>query len=99
MMLGAGSTVKQEQGFALLPNYPNPFNPSTTIRYTVPGPGHVRVRVFNVLGQLVSTLVDEVQTAGSRRVTFDGRGLASGVYFASVEWGSRRLTHSMMMIK
>jgi hypothetical protein len=62
-------------------NYPNPFNPSTTIEYALPHAAHVRIEVFNLLGEQVSTLKDGLQEAGDHIVTFDGRGLPSGVYF------------------
>ena len=67
--------------FRLDQNYPNPFNPSTTIQFTLARPARVSLRVFNLLGQEVATLVDEVRTAGSHQVTFDARNLASGAYF------------------
>jgi len=71
------------QEFELQQNYPNPFNPSTTIRYTVPAGNRqaVSVQVFDLLGRLVTTLVDEKKEAGFHEVRFDGTGLASGVYF------------------
>lgn len=72
--------------FELSQNYPNPFNPSTRIEYALPHPGHVRLMVYNVLGQLVATLVDEERPAGRFAVEWNGTGLngnvlGSGVYF------------------
>ena len=67
--------------FALHQNYPNPFNPTTTIAYSLPKREHVTLRVFNLLGQEVATLVDEVQGAGNRSVKFSSTGLVSGIYF------------------
>jgi hypothetical protein len=67
--------------FALAQNFPNPFNPSTTIRYALPEAGVVRLVVFNAVGQRVADLVDEAQAAGYHDVRFDGSTLSSGVYF------------------
>ncbi|MGB2957693.1 MAG: T9SS type A sorting domain-containing protein, partial [Bacteroidota bacterium] len=86
-------------GFALLPNYPNPFNPATTITYAVPRQGKVQLRVYDVLGRIVATLVDEVQPRGRYRVAFDGTDFASGVYFSRLEFSSRVLTRKMILVK
>lgn len=66
--------------FALLQNYPNPFNPTTGIRYQVPGVSDVNIAVYDLLGRRVAVLVNERKPAGRYEVTFDGTGLASGVY-------------------
>lgn len=82
------------------PNYPNPFNPSTTLRFSLPQQAEVRVQVYNVLGQKVSTLINnEVRQAGIHSVTFDGRKRASGMYFAVFEIGERRFVQKMTLIK
>ena len=67
--------------FELSQNYPNPFNPSTTIDYVITNTSTVSLRVFDVTGRLVRTLVDSEQPRGLYQVDFNGRGLASGVYF------------------
>lgn len=75
------SAFKQEQ------NYPNPFNPTTVIRYAIPNDGNVTLRIYDVLGREVETLVNGVQKAGRYEVTFDGSRLASGVYFCKLSHG------------
>ena len=67
--------------FALAQNYPNPFNPETTISISVPEMSHVSVKVFNVRGQEVATLVNNTMEAGIHKVTFDASQLNTGVYF------------------
>jgi hypothetical protein len=66
--------------YALEQNYPNPFNPTTTIHYQIPNAGHVTLKVYDMLGREVATLVDEVKGVGSYSATFNGEKLASGVY-------------------
>ena len=67
-----------------LDNYPNPFNPTTKIRYELPISGQVSIEVYNITGAKVRTLVNEKKASGLYEVEFDGRGTASGVYFYSL---------------
>ncbi len=76
---------KPEEIAELSQNYPNPFNPSTVISYSIPFEGSVRVRVFNMLGEMVSELVNQTQAQGDYEAVFDGSNLASGMYFYSIE--------------
>ena len=78
------SKIVQDE-FTLYQNYPNPFNPSTTITYELESKAFVRLRVIDVLGQEVSSLVNEVQNAGVSSIQFNSRNLASGVYFYLLE--------------
>lgn len=71
--------------FSLFQNYPNPFNPVTTISYSVPFISNVRIVVYNILGQTIKELVNDVKSAGNFKVQFDGSKLASGVYFYSLD--------------
>jgi len=89
--------------FELKQNYPNPFNPSTNIKYSVPKSCRVSVYVFNILGQKVETLVDEIKDAGYYNVTFNasanGKRLASGVYYIRMEAGDYTSVKKLMLLK
>jgi len=85
--------------FTLTQNYPNPFNPSTNISYALPQSENVRLSVFNVLGQEVAVLVNGVQDAGVHTLTFDGKGLTSGVYFYRLQSAENMATLKMMLLK
>ena len=85
--------------FALNQNYPNPFNPSTTISYTLPASVHVRLEVYNLLGQHVTTLVNEEQFAGKQSVIFNAATYASGMYIYRLTAGSVSATKAMMLLK
>jgi hypothetical protein len=92
-------TPERPTAFSLAPNYPNPFNPSTTIEYSLPREVRVSVRVFNMLGQCVATLVDGVQPAGTHRSLFTAEDVPSGVYIVSVVAGSDRASHKILLMK
>jgi parallel beta-helix repeat protein len=85
--------------FVLLENYPNPFNPSTTIRYGLPGRSHVVLIVYNTLGQQITTLVEGERDAGYHEVRFDGANFPSGVYFYRMQAGSYVETKKLLMIR
>jgi hypothetical protein len=85
--------------YALSPNYPNPFNPSTVIRYALPRGSVVRLEVYAVTGELVRTLVQGEQAAGVHEVSFDARGLASGVYFYRIHAGDFVATRTMLLMR
>ncbi len=78
---GAGDHEGTTYEFSLSQNYPNPFNPATVIRYNIPSSGHVTLKVLNLLGEEVVSLVNDVRAAGKYEARFDGRLLPSGVYF------------------
>ncbi len=73
--------------FGLSENYPNPFNPTTSLQYFVGSPRHVSLKVYDALGHVIATLVDERKPAGHYRATFEARGFASGVYFMRLSAG------------
>ncbi|MBI5022320.1 MAG: S8 family serine peptidase [Ignavibacteriales bacterium] len=85
--------------FALSQNYPNPFNPSTKINYELPTAGWVTLKVFDVLGREVATLVDETKRIGRYEVEFDGSELTSGVYFYTLRAGSLISTKKLLLMK
>ncbi len=80
-------TANIPREFILLQNYPNPFNPSTTIEFALPKPAFVMLKVYNLLGEEVATLIAEQRTAGIHQLNWDARGLASGVYLYRLEAG------------
>jgi hypothetical protein len=84
---------------ALEQNYPNPFNPSTSIGYRLPGPGHVSLRIYDMLGREVATLVDAVQPGGRYTATFRGAGCASGVYLCRITTPFGTLIRSMTLVR
>jgi len=73
--------------FTLFQNYPNPFNPSTRISYSLPNPGYASLRVYDILGREIQTLVNEFQKAGTYSVNFDASKLPSGIYFYKLQVG------------
>ncbi len=85
--------------FALLPNYPNPFNPSTTIRYILPAWSDIRIEIYNILGQKVATLFDGSKQAGYRTITWQADDYPSGVYFARLETEKRSENIKMVLLK
>jgi len=85
--------------FNLHQNYPNPFNPLTKINYSLPKATRVHIRVYDLLGRLVKTLVNEFKEAGSYDVQFDGTGFASGVYFYRIEAGNFVVSKKMVLVK
>jgi hypothetical protein len=80
-------------------NYPNPFNPTTMIAYDIPSPGHVMLKVYNLLGQEVAVLVDEDLPAGRYQVSWNASGLASGLYFYRIQAGSFVDTKKLLILK
>lgn len=98
-----GVEINIPTAFVLSQNYPNPFNPSTTIEYQIPSNGFVSLTIYNSRGQVVSSLVNEYQTAGKYRVSFHSEsvssGLPSGLYFYSLRAGDFKETRKMMLLK
>jgi hypothetical protein len=85
--------------YRLYQNYPNPFNPVTTIRFALVAPSRVTIRIYDVMGRLLSTVVDEEMEAGEHAVPFEARGLASGVYFYRLEAAEFEKTRKMVLLR
>jgi hypothetical protein len=79
--------------------YPNPFNPSTTISYSIPTQSHVKLVVYNLFGEEVSRLVDEIKEAGAYSVKFYSKDLASGVYIYNLEANKYQATKRLIVLK
>ena len=90
--------------YELSQNYPNPFNPETVIKYSLPQADRVEITIYNVMGQLIRTLVDNTQKAGYHTVLWDGRNelgvsVSSGIYFVKMNANSFVQTRKMMMLR
>jgi hypothetical protein len=92
-----GNAVPKE--YALLQNYPNPFNPNTTIKYQVPELNFISLKVYDVLGSEIVTLVNEEKSIGNYEVEFDALKFPSGVYFYKIQAGSFIETKKMVLMK
>lgn len=91
--------VTQPAEYFLTQNYPNPFNPSTAIKYSIPEDGFVTLKVYDVLGNEVSSLVNEQQQAGEFDIVFDASSLSSGVYYYQLKAGEFTATKKLMLMK
>ena len=89
--------------FELKQNYPNPFNPTTTISFSIPEDGIVKLKIYNILGELVSTLKNEFMQKGTHRIIYNAKSrnleLATGVYFYSLEVGNKFIVKKMLFLK
>jgi hypothetical protein len=89
----------KEKTYSLMQNYPNPFNPSTQIKFSVADKGLVTLKIYDVLGNTVKTLINEEKPAGEYTVQFDAKSFASGVYFYVLHTGNFSMTKKMLLIK
>ena len=104
MTTETAETTMLPETIGLQSNYPNPFNPETTIRYALPEASNVKLRIFNVRGQLIRTLLDGQQEAGFQTVRWSGRNdngqsVSSGIYFLRLETGGKMFTQRLMLQK
>jgi hypothetical protein len=85
--------------FTLAQNYPNPFNPATIIKFSIPEASRVTLKVYDILGEEVATLVDETKNTGNYEVDFDASDLASGMYIYRITAGNYVASKKMMLLK
>ena len=93
------SNQTQSNSFLLSQNYPNPFNPSTTIKYSIPNTGDVSIKVFDVLGKEVVTLVNEEKPTGEYEVKFNAANLTCGIYFYQLKADNFVETKKMILLR
>jgi hypothetical protein len=93
------NTNEKPYDFFLLQNYPNPFNPSTAISYSIPNEKFVSLKIYDIIGNEVSTLVDKKQSAGSYQINFNADGLSSGIYFYKLQTENFNQTMKMILLK
>jgi photosystem II stability/assembly factor-like uncharacterized protein len=91
--------ASQPDALELLPNYPNPFNPSTQITFVLPRPEHVTVKAYNMQGQCVATLMDGQKTSGPHQLEWNAAQLASGIYFIRVQASEQTATQKCLLMK
>ncbi len=91
--------VTEANKFVLNDNYPNPFNPTTTISYSLPEAGNVQIKIYDVLGRELAKLVDEIKSAGKHTAAWNGSDNASGIYFYTITFNNQTLYKKMLMIK
>lgn len=101
MITGTGnnSALTIPDSYQLSQNYPNPFNPSTKINFTIPVNGQVSLKVYNILGKEVMSLVNDIMPAGKHEITFNGSNLNSGTYFYRLQSGNFVETKKMLLVK
>jgi hypothetical protein len=80
-------------------NYPNPFNPSTVISWQLPASGNVTLKIYDILGNEVAELINDMLEAGKHQISFYGGNLSSGIYFYSLETGKQKLVKKMLLMK
>ncbi len=91
--------IELPQEYTLAQNYPNPFNPSTTISFSLPAASKVSLKIYNTVGQLMTTLVDEQLSQGNHEFQWQAANMSSGIYYYSLESGAYRVTRKMILMK
>lgn len=99
IVTGVGENSTTPASFKLYNNYPNPFNPSTTIKYSIPEASYTKLMVYNAVGSVVASLVNETKPAGNYEVEFSASDLASGIYYYILSAGNFTQTKKMLLLK
>jgi hypothetical protein len=94
-----GENINSPIQFILQQNYPNPFNPSTKISYSIPQSGNVTLKIFDVLGKEIASLVNGFVTSGYHEIQFDAKNLSAGIYFYTVTLAGNSITKKMILLK
>lgn len=87
------------ENFFLFQNYPNPFNPTTTIKYSIPKASFVVIKIYDIIGEEVATLVNAQKPSGNYSVKFDASNLSSGIYFYRITSGNFMATKKLIILK
>ncbi len=98
-LVSVGDEFETPNSFYLAQNYPNPFNPTTIISYSLPASNHVTIKVFDILGNEVTTLLNEQKEAGTHTIVFNASDLSSGVYFYKIQAGNYAETRKLILQK
>lgn len=85
--------------FKLYDNFPNPFNPSTTIKYSLPEASFTAIKIYDVVGNEIATLVNEIKSAGTHQIVFNAESLSSGIYYYTIQSGSNSESKKMILLK
>ncbi len=99
LRLASGSSIEISEDFVLQQNYPNPFNPSTVIRYSLPVNSRVTLKVYDIQGKEVATLVDEFQIAGFKSIVWNANNIASGIYLCNISANNFKRNIKMLFIE
>lgn len=99
IVTGINQTIIIPSKYNLAQNYPNPFNPVTSIKYSIPEPGFVTLKVYDVTGRMLNTIVNGLKQPGNYEAIFDASTFSSGIYFYKIEAGDFKETKSMMLLK
>ena len=98
-MVGLENELELINSFSLSQNYPNPFNPNTKIEYSIPMSGPIKLKVYDILGNEVATLVNEVKSPGNYTAEFDASAFASGVYIYTIRANDFIQSRKMILMK
>jgi hypothetical protein len=96
---GTGAPLAPPDRLTLAQNFPNPFNPTTTLRFALPEAGHVRLHIYDVRGRGVARILDETRVRGWHSVEWDARGRSSGIYFARLETEAATITRKLVLLR